>query len=161
RVHHAELADPARSGARVGRLRGGLPDRPRRSVSHAAAGRCRRVWHPGLAGVLERGPGGPCGYSPGLPRAGSAACCAAGRQSAAALGALNAAQTTPGDRVYSRHMQREYTPALRDAAFFIRKFRLEVMDGPERGRRVDSLSDELTIGSSPGNDLVLSDDSVS
>jgi hypothetical protein len=44
-------------------------------------------------------------------------------------------------------MQREYTPALRDPSFFIRKFRLEVVDGPEHGRRVDSLGDELTIGS--------------
>src|SRR5215470_14812158 len=58
-------------------------------------------------------------------------------------------------------MQREYTPALRDPVFFIRKFRLEVVEGPERGRYVDSLTDELTIGASPGNDLVLSDESVS
>ena len=58
-------------------------------------------------------------------------------------------------------MQREYTPALREPAFFIRKFQLEVVEGPERGTRVDSLTDELTIGASPGNDLVLSDESVS
>ena len=58
-------------------------------------------------------------------------------------------------------MQREYTPALRAPAFYIRKFQLEVMEGPERGTRVDSLTEELTIGASPGNDLVLSDESVS
>src|SRR5215470_8054421 len=58
-------------------------------------------------------------------------------------------------------MQREYTPALRAPAFFIRKFQLEVVEGPERGRRVESSTDELTIGASPGNDLVLSDESVS
>src|ERR1041384_1327428 len=58
-------------------------------------------------------------------------------------------------------MQREYTPALREPAFFIRKFQLEVVEGPERGARVDSLTDELTIGASPGNDLVLSDEAVS
>src|ERR1041384_8075859 len=58
-------------------------------------------------------------------------------------------------------MQREYTPALREPAFFIRKFQLEVVEGPERGTRVDSLTDEVTIGASSGNDLVLSDESVS
>jgi DNA-binding NtrC family response regulator len=58
-------------------------------------------------------------------------------------------------------MQREYTPALRDPAFFIRKFQLEVVEGPERGTRVDSLADELTIGTSLGNDLVLTDEAVS
>src|SRR5262249_35418287 len=58
-------------------------------------------------------------------------------------------------------MQREYTPALRAPAFFIRKFQLEVVEGPERGLRVDSLTDDLTMGASPGNALVLSDESVS
>lgn len=58
-------------------------------------------------------------------------------------------------------MQREYTPALRGPSLFIRKFQLEVVDGPDRGRRVDALTDELTIGASSGNDLVLSDESVS
>src|SRR5262249_41418910 len=58
-------------------------------------------------------------------------------------------------------MQREYTPALRAPVLFIRKFQLEVVEGPERGKRVDSLTDELTIGASRGNDLVLPDESVS
>src|SRR6266567_8277462 len=58
-------------------------------------------------------------------------------------------------------MQREYTPALRDPVFYIRKFQLQVLEGAERGARIDSLTDELTIGASPGNDLVLSDESVS
>ena len=62
---------------------------------------------------------------------------------------------------YHRGMQREHTPALRDPSFFIRRFRLEVVDGPERGRHVDSITDELTIGSSPGNDLIVLDESVS
>ncbi len=43
----------------------------------------------------------------------------------------------------------------------IRGLRVEVLDGPDRGRVVEATSESLTIGSAPGNDLVTTDTTVS
>jgi DNA-binding NtrC family response regulator len=43
----------------------------------------------------------------------------------------------------------------------LRTLRVEVVEGPDRGRSFSAQSDLVTIGSAPGNDLVLADDTVS
>ncbi|HAP74890.1 MAG TPA: transcriptional regulator, partial [Acidimicrobiaceae bacterium] len=43
----------------------------------------------------------------------------------------------------------------------LQRFRLTVVAGPERGRSVEVGADEITIGTAPGNDLVLEDHAVS
>ena len=53
------------------------------------------------------------------------------------------------------------TLAVRGAKVFIRQFEVVVIDGADRGSRVVSRSDELSIGTSEGNDLRLADRSVS
>jgi transcriptional regulator with GAF, ATPase, and Fis domain len=54
------------------------------------------------------------------------------------------------------------TRSLRDSTTsFVRQFELVVVEGTDRGLRVASSGDELTIGTSAGNDLQLSDPAVS
>jgi transcriptional regulator with GAF, ATPase, and Fis domain len=43
----------------------------------------------------------------------------------------------------------------------VRRFRLSILEGPEKGRAWDSTSDRCRIGAHESNDLVLSDDTVS
>jgi transcriptional regulator with GAF, ATPase, and Fis domain len=53
------------------------------------------------------------------------------------------------------------TIAVRGPTVFIRQFAVSVVDGIDRGMRVVSTSDELSIGTAEGNDLRLTDPSVS
>jgi transcriptional regulator with GAF, ATPase, and Fis domain len=53
------------------------------------------------------------------------------------------------------------TVALRGQAIYVRQFAVAVVDGPDRGARVESRADELAIGTSDGNDLQLTDAGVS
>jgi transcriptional regulator with GAF, ATPase, and Fis domain len=53
------------------------------------------------------------------------------------------------------------TLVVRGDTVFIRQFEVAVVDGPDRGARVTSQSDELSIGTSEGNDLRLADPAVS
>ncbi len=41
------------------------------------------------------------------------------------------------------------------------RFRISVIDGPDRDRAIDGAGGELSIGTAPGNDLVLTDPSIS
>jgi DNA-binding NtrC family response regulator len=43
----------------------------------------------------------------------------------------------------------------------IRSLRVEVTSGPDRGKKWTAVSDVVTVGSAPGNDLVLADETVS
>jgi len=58
-------------------------------------------------------------------------------------------------------MQREQTQVVRGNTLFIRKFEVVVVDGPDRGARLASTGEEMTIGGVEGNDLVLSDGTIS
>jgi transcriptional regulator of acetoin/glycerol metabolism len=53
------------------------------------------------------------------------------------------------------------TLTVRGRTIAIRLFEVTVVDGPDRGKRAVSRGDELTIGTSPGNDLQLTDPGVS
>jgi len=53
------------------------------------------------------------------------------------------------------------TLTVRDRSIAIRLFEVTVVDGPDRGKRAVSGGDELTIGTSAGNDLQLTDAGVS
>ena len=53
------------------------------------------------------------------------------------------------------------THALRDNAIYVRRFEVEVVDGPDRGARAISADDELTIGTAAGTSLRLTDPAVS
>jgi transcriptional regulator with GAF, ATPase, and Fis domain len=53
------------------------------------------------------------------------------------------------------------TQSYRGAALFIRRFEVTVLDGPDRGLRASSETEELSIGSSEGNELQLTDVAVS
>jgi transcriptional regulator with GAF, ATPase, and Fis domain len=53
------------------------------------------------------------------------------------------------------------TLTIRGHTRYVARFELVVLDGPDRGLRVASRSDELSIGSADGNDLVLTDPAVS
>ena len=53
------------------------------------------------------------------------------------------------------------TQAIRGQTVFVRRFEAAVVDGPDRGKRAASRSDELVIGTAEGVDLRLSDPSVS
>jgi transcriptional regulator with GAF, ATPase, and Fis domain len=53
------------------------------------------------------------------------------------------------------------TLAVRSQTVLVRQFEAFVVDGPDRGARVASRSDELSIGSAEGNDLRLTDPAVS
>ncbi|HEX4417916.1 MAG TPA: sigma 54-interacting transcriptional regulator [Kofleriaceae bacterium] len=53
------------------------------------------------------------------------------------------------------------TLAVRARSLLIRQFEVTVVDGPGRGTRVQSQGDELSIGTSEGNDLRLADPAVS
>jgi hypothetical protein len=50
---------------------------------------------------------------------------------------------------------------VRGTSVFIRQFEVVAVDGPDRGKRAASRSDELSIGTAEGNDLRLTDPSVS
>jgi DNA-binding NtrC family response regulator len=53
------------------------------------------------------------------------------------------------------------TIAIRGHVIAIRQFELAVVEGPDRGKRVMSQGDQLTIGTNTGNDLQLTDGAVS
>ena len=53
------------------------------------------------------------------------------------------------------------TVAVRGQTLLVRQFAVAVVDGPDRGARVVSSSDELAIGTAEGNDLRLTDPAVS
>jgi transcriptional regulator with GAF, ATPase, and Fis domain len=53
------------------------------------------------------------------------------------------------------------TVVVRGQAVFVRQFEVLVTDGPDRGARIVSQADELSIGSDDGNDLRLTDPAVS
>ena len=53
------------------------------------------------------------------------------------------------------------TVVVRGDSVLIRRFEVAVVDGPDRGVRVVSQSDELSIGTAEGNDLRLTDPAVS
>lgn len=53
------------------------------------------------------------------------------------------------------------TIAIRGDVVAVRQFEIVVCEGPDRGKQVVSQGDELTIGTSPGNDLLLTDGAVS
>jgi DNA-binding NtrC family response regulator len=53
------------------------------------------------------------------------------------------------------------TLTVRGRSIAIRLFEVSVVEGPDRGKRAVSRGDELTIGTSPGNDLELTDPGVS
>jgi transcriptional regulator with GAF, ATPase, and Fis domain len=53
------------------------------------------------------------------------------------------------------------TPVVRGQKLLVRQFEVVVLNGPDRGRRVASQSDELSIGGAAGNDLELTDVAVS
>ncbi|MFT3700144.1 MAG: sigma 54-interacting transcriptional regulator [Kofleriaceae bacterium] len=55
----------------------------------------------------------------------------------------------------------EGTLGVRGEAYFIRRFAIDVVDGVDRGRTVTSSTERLSIGTSDGNDLRLTDPSVS
>jgi DNA-binding NtrC family response regulator len=55
----------------------------------------------------------------------------------------------------------ETTVPHRVQAFPVRTLRVEVVRGPDQGRAATATSDILTVGTSPGNDVVLVDDTVS
>ncbi len=52
-------------------------------------------------------------------------------------------------------------PASERIGLPVRSLRVEVIEGPDRGTQVDAGSETLTIGTADGNDLVLSDATVS
>ncbi len=56
---------------------------------------------------------------------------------------------------------RRATMLVRDQAVLIRQFEVAVVDGVDRDKRAVSSSDELSIGTAEGNDLRLTDPSVS
>ena len=58
-------------------------------------------------------------------------------------------------------MQPVITQAVRGQALFIRRFEIVVVDGPDRGGRVVSEDDELTVGTATGASLKLTDGAVS
>jgi len=53
------------------------------------------------------------------------------------------------------------TKTVRGSHVYVRRFQVDVLDGPDRGARMVSTSDELTIGTAEGVDLRLTDPSVS
>src|SRR5688500_2443703 len=53
------------------------------------------------------------------------------------------------------------TLTIRGTTRYVSQFEIVVLDGPDQGLRVVSQSDELSIGTADGNDLVLTDPSVS
>jgi transcriptional regulator with GAF, ATPase, and Fis domain len=53
------------------------------------------------------------------------------------------------------------TLAVRGQTVLVRQFEVRVVDGPDRSAHATSQTDELSIGTSAGNDLVLTDPSVS
>ncbi len=53
------------------------------------------------------------------------------------------------------------TIAVRGPTVFVRQFAVAVVDGPDRGARVVSASEEVSIGSAEGNELRLTDPAVS
>jgi two-component system, NtrC family, response regulator GlrR len=53
------------------------------------------------------------------------------------------------------------TLSVRGQTLVIRQFEVTVLEGPDRGRRAVSQSEELSIGSNDGNDLQLTDPAVS
>src|SRR4051794_17643314 len=53
------------------------------------------------------------------------------------------------------------TVTVRGQTVLIRQFEVSVVDGPDRGARLVSSSDELSIGTAEGNDLRLTDAAVS
>jgi len=53
------------------------------------------------------------------------------------------------------------TQAVRGKAVYVRRFEVSVLDGVDRGARVQSKREELSIGTSEGNDLRLTDPAVS
>ncbi|HEX3481273.1 MAG TPA: sigma 54-interacting transcriptional regulator [Kofleriaceae bacterium] len=53
------------------------------------------------------------------------------------------------------------TKTVRGSQVYVRRFQVDVLDGPDRGARMVSTSDELTIGTAEGVDLRLTDPSVS
>jgi transcriptional regulator with GAF, ATPase, and Fis domain len=53
------------------------------------------------------------------------------------------------------------TLSVRGETLYVRRFAVDVIDGPDRGVRVMSQSAELSIGTNEGNDLRLADTSVS
>ena len=55
----------------------------------------------------------------------------------------------------------EQTEPVKRAGRPIRGLRAEVVDGPDRGMHAEANSASLTIGTSPGNDLVVTDPTVS
>jgi transcriptional regulator with GAF, ATPase, and Fis domain len=56
---------------------------------------------------------------------------------------------------------RRATVLVRDHAVLVRQFEVTVVDGVDRGKRAVSSSDELSVGTAEGNDLQLTDPSVS
>ncbi|MFO0729219.1 MAG: sigma 54-interacting transcriptional regulator [Myxococcota bacterium] len=58
-------------------------------------------------------------------------------------------------------MSDERTTPYRRSGDPIRGLRVEVLEGPDRGQTQEASSETLTIGSAPGNDLVLTDTTVS
>ncbi|HMG52444.1 MAG TPA: sigma 54-interacting transcriptional regulator [Kofleriaceae bacterium] len=57
--------------------------------------------------------------------------------------------------------QREATETQRGHVLYIRQFEVTVVDGPDKGARAVSSGEELTIGATAGNDLVLTDGAAS
>ena len=51
--------------------------------------------------------------------------------------------------------------SVRGDALLIRQFEVQVVAGPDKGRRVASQSDALSIGTGAGSELQLTDPSVS
>ncbi len=57
--------------------------------------------------------------------------------------------------------EREATEIQRGHTLYIRQFEVSVIDGPDKGARAVSSGEELTIGATAGNDLVLTDGAAS
>ncbi len=58
-------------------------------------------------------------------------------------------------------MSSEHTVPIEQAGRLVRSLRVEVVSGPDAGRTFSSEADSITIGSAEGNDLVVSDKTVS
>jgi two-component system, NtrC family, response regulator GlrR len=74
---------------------------------------------------------------------------------------LNMANESMGMALHTRYAPGMATLAVRGKTLLIRRFEVAVIDGPDRGARAQSQSDELSIGTSEGNDLRLTDPAVS
>src|SRR6476469_4268698 len=53
------------------------------------------------------------------------------------------------------------TKTVRGSHVYVRRFQVDVLEGPDRGARIVSASDEITIGTAEGVDLRLTDPSIS